>query len=71
MFQKHFFRTASFFIIMDSTVRMNLLKTNIHGVAKFKVKFMSVPPEIMTKIMVQGLGGKAGIGMGFLWREEE
>lgn len=36
--------------------------------AKFKVKFMNVPPEIMTKIMVQGLGGKAGIGMGFLWR---
>ncbi len=51
--------------------KKNLLKTNIHGVAKFKVKFMSVPPEIMTKIMVQGLGGKAGIGMGFLWREEE
>ena len=51
--------------------KKNLLKTNIHGVAKFKVKFMNVPPEIMTKIMVQGLGGKAGIGMGFLWREEE
>lgn len=51
--------------------KKNLLKTNIHGVAKFKIKFMNVPPEIMTKIMVQGLGGKAGIGMGFLWREEE
>ena len=51
--------------------KKNLLKTNIHGVAKFKIKFMNVPPEIMTKIMVQGLGGKVGIGMGFLWREEE
>ena len=29
MFQKHFFRAASFFIIMESTVRMNLLNTNI------------------------------------------
>lgn len=48
-----------------------MIRTRVKGLYNFDVEFKNVPKELLIEILLHGIGGKGGLGMGYLHENEK